>query len=81
VHVVHNWRGNRDQKRQHATINMQICLHFAKGILQKTIRETGTEVRYNVKQARMMPELIEQHITGNQIQFTYTDKKFPTYDG
>ena len=71
LQVIHAWRGNMEQQRQHAVVKMEIRLHFERNFFQKTPTETGTDICYNIKQEIRKRELIAQHMGKNHISFKY----------
>ena len=52
THKVQSWRGDMEQKRQHAAINLAIRLHFKHNLFREEPPETGTDIHYNLKHAR-----------------------------
>ena len=70
-YVAHGWGANLEQQRLHAALRMGICLHFTKHYYQEIWHATGIGIHYNIKQARMQPELLTRHISERKIFFTY----------
>jgi len=54
--AIHGWQGNMEQQRQHAVIRMDITLNLMKKYHQKHKPESGTEIKYDIKQLRTTPE-------------------------
>merc|ERR1712105_44170 len=78
AHTIHEWRGNAEQNRQHSAIIMKIQLRYKHQSLAKPPPETGAEIKYNIRQARKQPELLERHFPNKQIHIQYQQNKTAT---
>ena len=57
TYVAREWRCNMEQKRQHAAVKLDLCIHFKRDYFKKPTPGKGTEVTYNIKQVRTQREL------------------------
>ena len=67
-----------EQNRQRSAVITKIQIRYKHNYITKPSKDTGTEIKYNITQARNRPELLEQHFLNKQIHMQYEHKKTTT---
>ena len=53
-------RGNIEQQRQHDVVRMDATMNLMQGYHKKHITESGTDIRYDIKELRSAPGKLQQ---------------------
>ena len=77
-YTAHPWRGNMEHHRQRSAVKIEIQLRYKRNYFTKPPKETGTEIHYNITQARKQPELLDQYLQDHQIKINYEQNKTTT---
>ena len=56
---IQNWRGDETQQRQHAVIRMDITLNLIQKYYKPHIKETGTQIQYDIQQLKDNPSKMD----------------------